>query len=315
MTEIMNNPWANMHADAVRRIDSDTIHDFYWVKDRKSKYGLLIRFTSSDDEQELITRIQGLTIVRRTESSRPELYMLANSNEDREIFLALCNDLIVVSAGCREPNMLLKTINTRLKRWQKFLSQGRDLSMTEPRQMGLFTELIFLSNVLIPKTSIADAITSWVGPEFDRQDFSTKSVFVEIKSFISSKGPFIRISSLHQLNFRIKPLYLMVYPISRGENGNSIIDQITQIRSLFTATDQTSADEFENKLAQYGYLEGITEGPFYKWVNYPGTLYTINEKFPKILASEVADQITSAEYSIDLSRCRDFETDLNSIAF
>lgn len=315
MIDAVNNPWAEMHADAVRRIDSGTIHDFYWVKDPKSKYGLLIKFAALDDEQGLITRIQGLTIIRRAEDSRLELYMLVNSNDDREMFLTLCNDLIKVSADCYDPDMLLKTINARLKRWQKFLSQGKDLSMTEPRQMGLITELNFLINVLTAKTSLAEAITSWVGPEFDRQDFSAGSIFIEIKSFISSKGPFIRVSSLHQLNFRIKPLYLMAYPISRNDSGNSIIDLIIQIRELFTATDQAASEEFENKLAQYGYLEGITEAPFYKWIIGSGTFYTVDEKFPKILAGEVADQITAVEYTIDLSRCRNFETDLNSIDF
>jgi hypothetical protein len=142
------NPWLGMHANATRRVDHKTIHNFHWVKDQNSRFGLLVIFKSSENELELITKIQGLTIIKRIENSVLELYLIVNDNKDWEIFYTLCNDLVNVSANCGQPEDLIKVINNRLKRWQKFLSQGKILAMTEIQQMGLLVEI--LMNVTTP---------------------------------------------------------------------------------------------------------------------------------------------------------------------
>jgi len=313
MIEEVPNPWHGMHANATRRVDHKSIHNFHWVKDQNSRFGILVIFDTLENESELITKIQGLTIIKRIDNSVLELYLIINDNKDWEIFYTLCNDLVKVSADCGRPEKLIKVINNRLKRWQKFLSQGKILAMTEIQQMGLLTELHFLLNVLVPDSSATEAILAWVGPDFDKQDFSIKNAFVEIKSFISSKGPFVRISSLHQLNFTIKPLFMIACALSRSEIGISILDLIGQINGLFQETENLIREDFENKLAQYGFLFNITEPPFYKWTIDSVVAYSVIDRFPKLLSTDVPNQIISAEYTIDLSKCSEFETDINTI--
>ena len=185
--------------------------------------------------------------------------------------------------------------------------------MTEQQQMGLITELICLKEFVLENYSVNESINSWVGPEFDKQDFSLTSFSIEVKSFISSKGNTVRISSLQQLDNKNKRLYLLTFGITRTEEQLLNIPILVESIKIQIEKEQMNLELFENKLAQYGYIEGVTESPFYSYGVDSIKCYFVSDEFPKILSSQVKPEITKAEYSIDLSRCFQFETDLNQV--
>jgi hypothetical protein len=314
MTSSINNPWVKMYLSSTRRIDFKTSFNFFWVNNDLGKYGFLIKFDHPVINNEFVDKIKGLTIIKRIKETHvTDLFLLLNNNDDWQIFLSLCNDLFDISSRCQNESELIIVLNNRLKRWQKFLSQDNRTLMTEKRQMGLLTELLCLKDYIYPYFQINQAVISWVGPDFDKQDFSIEDTLIEVKSFVSSKGAIIRISSLHQLANNIKPLFLFSFGISRDENGFSIEDLISSISVLFNNTNNDSKEIFESKLAEYGYIEGITTPPFYKFRIDIVRAYSVSHNFPKILPCDVQSQITSAEYSIDLSKCGEFEVEIKSV--
>lgn len=205
---------------------------------------------------------------------------------------------------------MIPVINKRIRRWQKFLSEGSSISMPEILQMGLFTELHFLLNRVAAALDYKTAVIAWVGPDADKKDFSLDNIFVEVKSFISSKGPIVKISSLHQLDFDIKPLYLLAYGLTKSNSGLSIIDLIQQIMSEIPDDDRETAEIFETRLAAYGYAADITEAPFYSFNVDTVKSYLVTEYFPKILSGSIDSRILAVQYSIDLAKCAVFESEI-----
>lgn len=303
------NVWLNIHRDSARRIEPN--FNFYWISDSNGRYGIRINLTTQLIQSDFSERIKGISLYINIKERVSELYIILNNNEDWEIFYALCKDLFEVSKECLNELLLISHIKTRLNRWRFFLSTDNSLTLPLQSQMGLFAELLFLKNYLLPVYPLLNSIEGWVGADLDKQDFSLDNLFIEVKSFVSSKGPIVKISSLHQLIWTIKPLYLFAVGVSRSENGISIVDLIADIKQLIS--DVTLTELFDDKLATYGYMDGITEAPFYKFKVDLTLSYSVNRDFPKILPGDIANQISSVTYNIDLARCSQFEVDIKTI--
>ena len=306
MIKPAGNPWQQMPKDTARRVDVETRYNFFWITDSSGRYGLLITFSFLLGDIEIEDKVKGISILKSSEGSSGKLYFVLNNNKDWEIFLSVCTDLVFMSSSSIDEAGMIPVINKRIVRWQKFLSENTLVSMPEIRQMGLLTELYFIFNSLIPSVGYKDAIYSWVGPDFDKKDFSLKDIFVEVKSYISSKGPLIKISSLHQLEYEIKPLYLVTYGLTKSDAGITIIDLIEQIHASISDDDQHISEVFENQLSSYGFLSDITQPPFYSFNIDVERTYLVSSRFPKILSENIDSRITTVQYTIDLAKCSIF---------
>jgi hypothetical protein len=284
-------------------------YDFFWITDHKGRYGLYLKTVIVKYEELLIdVNLKGVSIVKKqTFNNLGELFIILTDQVDWELFFSLCIDLLNVSKSSINEYILISSINFRLKKWQKFLSQNSSFTMPLIQQMGLYTELLCLKDIISSVKGIKESILSWVGPNFDKQDFSLNDLFIEVKSYISSKGPIVKISSLYQLDTSIKPLILLTYGVTLTSSGCTIINIINDINSLIKIDDLETADLFENKLAEYGFINGITKEPFYQFTVDKIKAYLVSENFPRIVPIDVKEQIISVNYSIDLSKCHLFE--------
>ncbi|WPU92491.1 PD-(D/E)XK motif protein [Mucilaginibacter sabulilitoris] len=303
MTKAAENPWLHMKPDTSRRIDIETAHDFFWVTDSKNRYGLLIKFGFPLTDIEIAENIKGISVIPVSDDESGKLYFILTNNGDWEIFLSVCTNLVFMASKCANEISMIPVINLRIKRWQKFLRENNTTAMTEILQMGLLTELYFIVYSLIPEFGYQESILSWVGPDSDKKDFSLPEFFVEVKSFIASKGRIIKISSLQQLDCEIKPLYLSVYGLTHTNHGISILDMIDAVNALIPEEDYETRDIFEAKLSAYGYMQSVTEPPFFTYSFDLSKSYLVSDDFPKILSSGVDSRILTAQYSIDLAKC------------
>jgi hypothetical protein len=308
----MNNHWENITFGAQRRIDSKSKYNFFWICDISGHYGL---FINTDNELPLIEsslQLKGISIINRNvDSGKGELILILKNNSDWELFLKLCNDLITVSEKCISEEKMVMTIYNRLKKWQAFLKQNSSSCMTLSEQMGLYTELYCLYNHILPNNTPLESIKSWTGPDFDKQDFSMDNKLVEVKSYLSSKGAIITISSMYQLDNNGKDLYLLVYGLTLSENGYSIPELAESIESTFGNADNIEA--LQNKIAAYGYIPGVTEPPFYKFSMDKEMVFRVGSDFPKIISQDVSPEINSVIYTLDITKCLVYETTIISI--
>ncbi|MBW4874383.1 MAG: PD-(D/E)XK motif protein, partial [Paeniclostridium sp.] len=229
MTKVFN-PWIDMDINSQRRVDKNLNYDFFWMLDIEGKYGFFIDSRNILEDDKTDISLKGISIKKVSiDTNISRLYLILNDNDDYEIFLTLCQDLINTANKYDNKQEIIVEIENRLKRWQHLLKNNNYSGLTIERQMGLFSELIFLKNKIASEVGITDAIISWVGPDFDKQDFSIESATIEVKSYKTTKGEIIYISSLQQLQSPKLPLYLVAYGLTISERGLSILDIIESI--------------------------------------------------------------------------------------
>ena len=138
-------------------------------------------------------------MISRDINNGVEQFIFLNHNKDWNIFLILCRDLIEVAKKCETDQKMIRATQLRLQRWQQLLKSEFRKEFPIEKQMGLFSELLCLRDLIIPKLGVASAIKSWVGPDYDKQDFLLDTLAIEVKSYKTSKGELINISSKEQL--------------------------------------------------------------------------------------------------------------------
>ncbi|BAC12132.1 hypothetical protein [Oceanobacillus iheyensis HTE831] len=304
------NPWEGMGYSSQRRVESSMRHNIYWITDLHGNYGLYFLVGKVPFGSDNSIKLKGITIIKRPKGKLIELFLILNNKEDWQVFHVLCNDLITVAKEFDSEERLISSIEIRLIRWQQLLKQDRSKMLTLEEQMGLFSELLCLKDVVGPIVGINQAIRSWVGPDFDKQDFLFDNSVVEVKSYKTSKGEIINISSKEQLYTLKNSLYLITYAISLSQNGSSVKDVVNHIRGLIkNEEDNDIINIFEYKLIDYGYIPEIIKEPLRKFKVDKQRYYLVSDNFPRIVPKDIRNEITSVKYSIDLSSCHEFEID------
>ncbi|MFB5762935.1 PD-(D/E)XK motif protein [Paenibacillus medicaginis] len=314
MTTMHNRPWIGMERLSKRRVDAHTPHNLFWIIDPHGSYGLRIQTNTSIDIKEEKIKLKGIQLIRdETGSNTTDLFLILQNNEDWEIFYSLCDDLIRVVLEYFDGKEMINAIELRLKRWQQLLMQDKRSSFSIEQQMGLFSELLCLKNLVVPKVGIHQAITAWNGPSLDKQDFLLDDAVLEVKSYRTSKGDTVSISSMKQLYSDKNSIYLAVYALTASKNGNSIEELSNDIRQLITDNGTSNdLDLFESKLLAYGFAPEIINEELNNFIVDNQRIFSVTDAFPRITPHDVKDPIVSISYSIDLSKCLEFETSLEN---
>lgn len=310
------NPWNLMPENTQRRVDADITHDMYWVTDAQGRFGFHLKTPKSFDDGISIPNLKGILTVKRTSPEGfGELFLILNDKDDWEIFKVLCGDLINTALQCGADEEIIDAVEIRLRRWHLLLKRERQRELTLEVQMGLFSELICLKDLIAPKMGIRQAAASWVGADFDKQDFLLDNSAAEVKSYRTSKGPIVEISSIRQLSSEKESLYLLTCGLTNSEGGLSIKNVSEIISAMLSAESAQAADAFENKLMNYGYIPELHEKHLIKFKLDRLRAYSVADGFPRIDPKNVKSQIISVKYTIDLTPCAEFEVEVDSIVF
>ncbi len=306
-----SNPWQDMPESTQRRIKTDICFDLYWITDLEGKYGFLLQSKDLFDDVKLPINLKGIELLKRNSShGYGELFLVLNNKEDWQIFYVLCNDLVSIADSCTNDKAMISNVEVRLKRWQQLLKFNRDITINLQKQMGLFTELLCLKDIVAPKYGIEQAIVSWVGADSDKQDFLLDEAIIEVKSYKTSKGQVAHISSIKQLISDKAPLFLLTYGMTETENGRSIADIVEEINIQLISKSNEVKNNFENKLLDYGYMPEIIKTKLHKFIIDKSRVFLTSGEFPKIQPSSVVHGVMDVKYTIDLLECSDFEKDI-----
>ncbi len=307
------NPWIDISVNSQRRVDKNLNYDFFWMVDIEGRYGFFIDSKNFLSEDKIDINLKGITVKKVSITNNiSRLYLILNDNDDHEIFSTLCQDLINTANKYDDSEKIIYEVEQRLKRWQQLLKSNSYSGLTAEKQMGLFSELVFLKNKLASEIGMKNAILSWVGPDFDKQDFSISSAVIEVKSYKITKGEIVHISSLQQLQSSSLPLYLVAYGLTISERGLSILDIVDSI--INQIHNECILEQFKIKLFEYGYIDGVTDRKnLYKFIVTKESLYEVRESFPRIRSNDVQSQIVSVKYGIDLSKCTEFKIEFDNI--
>ena len=309
------SPWDEMQESSQRRVDIETEHNLFWITDLEGKYGFCLQSKNIFKDIKAPANLKGISILKRNSNdSYGELFLVLNKKEDWQIFHTLCEDLISITHKYDNDEAMISAVEIRLKRWQQLLRYERNIVLSLEAQMGLFSELLTLKEILVPKVGVEQSIVSWVGADFDKQDFLLANAIIEVKSYRTSKSPIVNISSLQQLYSDKEPLYLLTYGLTQADNGVSIDRLVKDIYALLENKSAEIRDIFDNKLIEYGFIPELIEKSLFKFIVDKRRTYYISDEFPKILPQSVSSQILTVKYSIDLLQCSEFEVDIENIS-
>lgn len=231
-----------------------------------------------------------------------------------DVFDALILDQVEHISIKEDQKEATKEFISRLAKWQTFFQNFAE-GLNNEAQKGLYGELWFLRNVLIPKLGEYNSILSWTGPSGTNQDFQIPNYAIEIKTTSGMKNE-IHISNIRQLdNIGLRKLYLGHVSIeTRLGDAQSLNELIDDIKKLLHENCEACFSLFEDKLIESGYLN-VHRSRYRdtKYIVRETNYYDVENDFPKIVESNVMHGIEEVHYSIDLAYCETYRITLEEL--
>lgn len=193
-----------------------------------------------------------------------------------------------------------------LGKWRRFWGQLPQQMLTREAQIGLFSELWFLTYWLIPAVGIAAAVRRWRGPHGARHDFEHIGLSIEVKGSTSTRGRIFKINGIRQLEPPEDGRLLLFGLRLREEAGasNSLPMLVDECRRSVSA-DADAEGLLDTGLIAAGYLP-VHADEYSKshWRVVEELLVDVRDEFPRIVDScfqgGVPPGVEELEYSINL---------------
>ena len=252
--------------------------------------------------------VVALRLLPREEAHHLRLFLV--SPEHREVFLTVCEDLVVALEGIADSTSRVKEIEACLLRWRRFFEQRGPEGLTQGMQQGLFAELRWLQRLLEANVDPKRAVSAWKGCERGYQDFDLGGYVVEVKSTRTKEPLSVMISNERQLDDRgLQSLHLYVLNLQEVDGGGITLPGQVEVLRAALAVSPASLAAFQRGLVNAGYLDRDAEQYARHWVIKAEDLYRVGDGFPRI--TTVQPGVGDLRYRVFLAACERFKTDVN----
>lgn len=248
-----------------------------------------------------------------SERPSPHQFLVIEQGEDspREVFEVLVADVAdaVINRGAGED--VSTVVTGRLDRWKTFFEVRGLVGLSPESQQGLFGGLWFLREHLMSRAGPYPAVSAWDVAHRALHDFQFPRRAFEVKTSAAKQHQRVHIASERQLDSTgLDALHLVVISISIVQGGGETLPEIVNsIRGVLSKTPPT-ARLFEDKLLDEGYLDAHAElyrsGYAFRSVR----VYRIGPGFPRVLEGDLKPGVGDVSYSVVLSACESFKTNL-----
>lgn len=306
-------------AISVRRADPDHPLDFFRGKNFQGQHLFMFRVRASPGDLNGLPNPAGIDVaVEKIDEQLWQLRLSLKDAQQADIFSVLCTNLMEATRGLKsgQDKAAVSIIIRRLERWHQLLKSGRSGILSESEQIGLFGELLFLRDVLLPRHSPAQAFTSWRGPYGDEQDFSIGHVLLEVKTQRLSSDRFVKISSAEQLDSGSGRIFLCHQTVTEGDvpddRGFSLNGMVNEIISDAETIDAFSGDILRSALMEIGYeARPDYDTPVRALQN--RDIFEVRDDFPCITTDMLRPGVRGVTYSLEISTCSPFLVTTNDL--
>lgn len=314
----MNNPWTAIARPAnefnVRLVSDNHPLRLFWGVDARGRYLFVVEAApDAMPERKSLPELAGIRTALTVAEGHGRLVLLLNETANWELFLALCNDLVRAGISAGSEAIAVSILIRRLQRWHEFLRRQRSPVLPLEEMKGLIGELLFLSDTLAPRFGWNAAVSFWKGPEDAPQDFAVHETAVEVKCQSGSSKPWVRISSIDQLNPQLPTAFLIVHTLATAEGddpaGFTLNSLVRTIRTALENEAEGASERFEHLLFTAGYLE-TEHYDAYVFQRVATRSFAIREGFPRLKASALPEGIDRVTYQLSLDACGSFEAPL-----
>lgn len=232
----------------------------------------------------------------------------------RDVFSILVSDVAEVLSKQKDDGSALRALINRLTVWQGFMQRVGSQGLDVPTQIGLFGELRFLQDQLIPCLGCEGALNAWTGPDGTPQDFQCGPSAVEVKT-TAIDHLMLRVSNALQLDdSTIRNLFLVHYSVDRREgHGQTLVDVVGQIKQSIVGS-ASATEAFATRLLQVGYVDSHAD--LYRRCGFTVRelqAYRVGELFPRILPSLVPAGVFDITYSIQAAAMSPYSHPLTEV--
>ena len=250
---------------------------------------------------------------RGSERPSPHQFLVLEQGEEspREVFELLVAD-VADAVISQQPGEDVRAILTgRFDRWKTFFEERGLVGLGPEAQQGLYGELWFLREHLLPMVGAHMAVSSWDVTHRALHDFQFPRHAYEVKTSAAKQHHRVHVASERQLDTTgLDSLHLVVVSITIVQGGGETLPaMVSSLRELLSGSPQT-ARLFEEKLLDEGYL-AVHEDlyrPGYAFRNI--RVYRVGPGFPRILESDLKSGVGDVSYSVVLSACDPFKVEL-----
>jgi hypothetical protein len=297
-----------------RRILPDSPFDIYLGFEKPSNRRMIQVRVSKENILNIhsFSRSRGVklnqTVFLEDQGQFVTIELILTEKQYQDIFTILSEDIVNRCTREKSEREMLHSFISRLEKWQQFLEQYGLEGLSTVAQRGLYGELRFLRDFLIPLIGAEKAVSSWTGPYKTQQDFQTSGIAIEVKTGAGKLPQRIQISSEQQLdNSGIDALYLYYLSLRElnddGETLPAIIDSIRKICDSYIGITST----FNDLLFHAGYLEDYRNKYENRgYADRSSYIFLVNGDFPRITENQLISGVGDVRYSINLSSCMPF---------
>lgn len=308
------HPWHSLDAPTstgtinARRVDAQFPWDFFWAVDSDRRSLLVLRYSAGFPGK--LPKLKGVEVLNSRASEHAVLVFRLLDAAHRDLFYRLCKDIVRATSAASSEIEAVRLALARTWRWHHLLGRGSDGRLTEEEQKGLIGELSVLDRLLLDQLTAIDAVMAWRGPLGAPKDFEIGRVCIEAKARRGGGTPNVTINSEHQLDDSgIDALFLYVTEVVRApssvESGMSITEFAARVRQRIEAKDPGALEPYLSMLEAAG-LRSDDDYSDILWVEGSSRLYHVDQKFPRITASQVPGGISQVRYSLSLVECEPF---------
>lgn len=303
----------------LRRADPNHPLDWYRGKDAAGRYLFILQVAGEETPRARLPVLDKVEVrIDPLEHNRWQLVLVLKEPSQGDIFRVLCSDMMEATRLRRrgESAGSVAIVLARLLRWQEMLRASRSKLLSMPQRIGLFGELRFLRDEIMPRRGALDAVRTWRGIHGEEQDFVVGDWRLEIKTQHSSADRIVHVSSAAQLDpgdGRLALIHQMLGVLAVGDaNGKSLNGLVAQLTDELSVGAAGADDILQAALIDYGYVRREEyDEPWWKLTAV--ACYLVEDDFPKIVPRIVPAGIQDVQYRLDIDSCSRFRVDIESL--
>jgi hypothetical protein len=286
------------------------------VSSLEGRHYLMIRMADGwDEDTSSLPKWRGAKIgpMRGEERPTPHRFLVIEQGDESpgEVFELLAADIADAVLSREAPREIGAVVSSRLERWKAFFEERGLVGLGPEAQQGLFGELWFLRDHLIPRMGAAAAVMSWDVSHRAVHDFQFPRHAIEVKTSSAKQHQRIHIASERQLDtVGLDSLHVVVVSLSVVRGGGETLPAI--VASLRAALSQTPqiARAFQDKLLDEGYLQSHEEHYRAGYTVRSVRAYAVRPGFPRLLEADLKPGVGDVSYSVVLSACEPLRVEL-----
>lgn len=319
---ITERDWAQLESDwhahgvTVRRVYPESAYEIFIAVRHPDGARMLTIALRTNDMTDVLRQIHELPRTRGLEmqfarlgNDCGELRVILTDTGLREVFSPLASDIAAAAHAESSAAAAVVAAVGRFGHWRQMLQNLAVSGLAPHSRRGLFGELAFLCDHLLPSLPVGEAVRAWTGPAGAHQDFQLPQAAIEVKTSVGKEPQTLVISSERELdNTGTGWLILAHFSLDErrggsGESLNAIVD-----RAYDLVAHAGAREALDDLLVRAGYLR--QQRNFYDEPRYTvrrRRFWHVTGEFPRITEADLRSGVGDCEYRISVTGLEQYD--------